>query len=222
MVSHLDSAPALLYILDFLKSSLKPFNGSCLSEPSSQSKSASKPNSASDETAGNDESLSKKNEFWVRNQAMQYFGQIIHAVHLKNSVAPTALQSRIREVTDYFYDLALIKGHTTKEPEITESFMANEDSTDKLKEMWAFNLPCALLVNSADYWPKIKPIYEEIYRDLQISIKRSLAASLIEVGKIHLDQDFLLEVIRHFLLSDLAEVNQKIVPNLIDFVKLYP
>jgi predicted transcriptional regulator len=106
----------------------------------------------------------------------------------------------------------------SKEPEITESFMVNEDSTDKLKEMWAFNLPCALLVNSSDYWSRIKPIYEEIYRDLQTSIKRSLAASLIEVGKIHLDQDFLLEVLRYFLLSDLAEVNQKIVPNLIDFI----
>ena len=69
-------------------------------------------------------------------------------------------------MTDYFYDLALVKGSSIKEPEITESFMVNEDSTDKLKEMWAFNLPCALLVNTKDYWPKLKPIYEEIYRDL--------------------------------------------------------
>jgi hypothetical protein len=105
---------------------------------------------------------------------------------------------------------------------LTESFMANEDSTDKLREMWAFNLPCALLVNSPSYWPKLKPVYTEIFKDLQLSVKRSLAASLIEVCKIHLDQEFMLEVITFFLLCDLEEVKQKIVPNLVDLVKLYP
>jgi hypothetical protein len=68
----------------------------------------------------------------------------------------------------------------------------------------------------------LKPVYIEIFKDLQLSIKRSLAASLIEVSKIHLDEDFMLEVVKYFLICDLEEVKQKIVPNLVDFVKLYP
>lgn len=93
MVSHLDSAPALLYILDFLKLSLKPFAGSTsFSEPSSHSKSNAKQNVSSDDNVTEkDEGVTKKNEFWVRNQAMQYFGQIIHAVHQKKSIAPKDL-----------------------------------------------------------------------------------------------------------------------------------
>jgi hypothetical protein len=114
---------------------------------------------------------------------MQQFGKIIHAIHLKNP--SDKVKSKIKEVSDNFYDLQLLVGK--HETDLTESFMANEDSTDKLREMWAFNLPCALLVNSASYWPKLKPVYTEIFKDLQLSIKRSLAASLIEVCKIHLD-----------------------------------
>lgn len=124
------------------------------------------------------------------------------------------------DVSNHFYDISQLWG--ANEPEITESFMANEDSADKLKQMWAFNLPCTLLVNSAHYWPKLKPIYEEIYRDLQICVKRSLAASLIEIGRIHLDEEFLLEVIKYYLACDLEEVKGKIVPNLVEFVRLYP
>jgi hypothetical protein len=70
MVSHLNSSHALLYILDFLKLSLKPSGNGGLSEPGSNAVSASKPNSSSDEVSGNDEGQLKKNEFWVRNQAM--------------------------------------------------------------------------------------------------------------------------------------------------------
>jgi hypothetical protein len=139
-------------------------------------------------------------------------------VHLKNP--SEVVKAKIREVSDSFYDLQLLVGK--KEVDLTESFMTNEDSTDKLRQMWAFNLPCTLLVNSATYWPRLKPVYIEIFKDLQLTIKRSLAASLIEVSKLHLDEDFMLEVVKYFLICDLEEVKQKIVPNLVEFVKLYP
>lgn len=44
--------------MDFLKTCLSEFNGE-----------------------KDEEGPQKKNELWVRNQAMQQFGQIIHAVH---------------------------------------------------------------------------------------------------------------------------------------------
>ena len=100
--------------------------------------------------------------------------------------------------------------------------MGDQDSVDKLKEMWAFNMPCVLLVNGASYWSTIKPIYDTIYKDLQLCVKRSFAASLIDICKLHLDQDFMLEVVSYYLSSDLEELKQKITPNLVEFVSLYP
>jgi hypothetical protein len=69
----------------------------------------------------------------------------------------------------------------------------NEDDTEKLKEMWAFHLPCILLIQKSDYWyTRLKPIYQEIYTDISLTIKKSLASSLLEVAKIHLDEKFMI------------------------------
>ena len=64
-----------------------------------------------------------------------------------------------------------------------------DDDTEKIKEMWAYHLPCVLLVQND--WTKLKPIYQEIYQDLSTTVKKSLASSLFEVAKIHLDEQFL-------------------------------
>ena len=53
-------------------------------------------------------------------------------------------------------------------------------------------------------------------------VKRSLAASLIEVAKIHLDESFLFEVVNYYSTTDVEEIKGKVVPNLVAFVKLYP
>jgi hypothetical protein len=37
----------------------------------------------------------------------------------------------------------------------------------------------------------LKPIYQELYTDISSVVKKSLAASLIEVAKIHLDEPFM-------------------------------
>jgi len=44
----------------------------------------------------------------VRIQAMQQFGKIIHAMHLKNP--SDKVKNKIKEVSDCFYDLKLLAG----------------------------------------------------------------------------------------------------------------
>jgi len=60
LITFLDDTEAFKFILDFLKVSLL--------QPSDQEE---------------EDALQKKNEGWVRNQAMQSFGEIIHAVYLR-------------------------------------------------------------------------------------------------------------------------------------------
>jgi len=67
----------------------------------------------------------------------------------------------------------------------------SDDETEKIKEMWAYHMPCVLLVQKADYWPKLKLIYQDIIMDISVSIKKSLASSLLEVTKINMDEVFM-------------------------------
>lgn len=42
-----------------------------------------------------------------------------------------------------------------------------QDDVEMIKHMWAFNMPCVLLVNGAkDYWQfRMQPIYAKLYKD---------------------------------------------------------
>lgn len=103
------------------------------------------------------------------------------------------------------------------------------DEADKIKEQWAFNMPCVLLVNGRDYWvAKLKSVYELIYKDMLISVRKSLAAGLIELARLidvktasHEDQKFLIDVLNHFL-SDVDEVRYKVMPHLCAFISMFP
>jgi hypothetical protein len=133
---------------------------------------------------------STNGEKWVRNAAMTNFGPIIHAVYLK---APDnkVLLGAITQTCNQFYDLELLKSEKMKS-DIADSFMTNDD-TERIKEMWAYHLPCVLLVNQkTDYWQRLKQIYLEIYTDISIKVRKSLVASLYEVAKIHLDEPFVI------------------------------
>ena len=74
----------------------------------------------------------------------------------------------------------------------------SDDETEKIKEMWAFHLPCVLLIHKSDYWKRLKPIYQEIYTDISLNVKKSLASSLIEIAKIHLDEPFMTQVLTSY------------------------
>jgi hypothetical protein len=52
--------------------------------------------------------------------------------------------------------------------------------------MWAFNMPCILLVNGGKkYWKSnLKEVYKGFYKDILLGVRKSLAASLIEIAKL--------------------------------------
>ena len=99
------------------------------------------------------------------------------------------------------------------------SFSGDDDS-DKIKEMWAYHLPCVLLILQKPFWLTLRPIYSFLLADSQLAVKKSLASSLLEVATLHLDEPFLVSVLTQFSQSDIKEVQSKVVPNLIRFIRL--
>lgn len=58
-----------------------------------------------------------------------------------------------------FYDLELLKTEKLVKGNAAEDSFMTDDDTEKIKEMWAYHMPCILLVHKADYWQRLKPIY---------------------------------------------------------------
>ena len=107
-----------------------------------------------------------------------------------------------------------------------------QDEIDKIKECWAFNFPCVLLVNGGKaYWTRVaRAVYQVLYRDILINVRKSLAASLVEICRLiglkdendeNDDRTFMVEVANH-LLADVDEIKLNILPNLCEFVSLFP
>ena len=112
---------------------------------------------------------------WVKNQAFLQFGKAVHQVWLKaekGGVNSQQLRDKIREVSDIFFDINQIKGHLggssinleeSKSSNKKLSMSSNaQDEIDKIKECWAFNFPCLLLVNGGKpYWTQTaKAVYK--------------------------------------------------------------
>lgn len=154
-------------------------------------------------------------EKWVRNQAMQNFGPTIHAVY-KKAPHNKLVMAKIADVCRSFYDLQLLRQETAQHK---NSFSGDDDS-DKIKEMWAYHLPCVLLILQKPFWPTLRPIYSFLLADSQLAVKKSLASSLLEVATLHLDEPFLVSVLTQFSQSEIEEVQSKVVPNLIRFIRL--
>lgn len=107
-----------------------------------------------------------------------------------------------------------------------------QDEIDKIKECWAFNFPCVLLVNGGKaYWTRVaKAVYAILTKDILINVRKSLAASLIEICKLidlksdldeNDDRTFMVEVANN-LLGDADEIKLNLLPNLCEFVSLFP
>ena len=107
-----------------------------------------------------------------------------------------------------------------------------QDEVDKIKECWAFNFPCVLLVNGGKpYWTRVaKAVYSVLTKDILINVRKSLAASLIEVCRLiglkddldeNDDRTFMVTVANN-LLDDADEIKLNLLPNLCEFVSLFP
>jgi hypothetical protein len=78
----------------------------------------------------------------VRNEAIQNFGPIIHSISLKSSRKSTLFQ-KVTEICNTFYNLDLLR--IENKIDLYDSFSIDDDS-EKIKEMWAFNMPCVLQI----------------------------------------------------------------------------
>ena len=59
------------------------------------------------------------------------------------------------------------------------SFMQNKsDDVDKVRYYWAYNMPCAILVNGGNsFWlSHLKNIYELLYKDILINVRTAMSA----------------------------------------------
>lgn len=89
-----------------------------------------------------------------------------------------------------------------------------------------------LLVNGGKpYWNQTaRAVYKMLYKDILINVRRSLAASLVEVCRLiglnegldeNDDRTFMVEVANQ-LLEDADEIKMNLLPHLCDFVALFP
>mgnify|MGYP006893258641 CR=1 FL=1 len=78
------------------------------------------------------------------------------------------------------------------------SFTQNKaDDIDKVRYYWAYNMPCAVLVNQGTtFWDDhLKPKYDLLYKDILLNVRTALAAGfkeiigLLNIEKMEKDED---------------------------------
>lgn len=68
-----------------------------------------------------------------------------------------------------------------------QSFTANQnDDVDKVKYYWAYFIPCSLVLNGGNvFWEsKIKDVFQKLYKDVLVNVRKSLAAGMVETMKL--------------------------------------
>lgn len=183
---------------------------------------------------------------WVKNQALIQFGPIVHQIFLKIEQVPDAnkdssvaqIKELINQMCLSYYDLKLIFGEKDDlENGLMDklddySFMQNKtDDVDKVKYYWAYNLPCALLVNgkSVFWFSHMKNIYELLYKDVLINLRTTIAASfkeiieILEIDKMDKQEErqFFVTVLNHFL-KDSEEISAKVLPTICKLISKFP
>jgi hypothetical protein len=81
-------------------------------------------------------------------------------------------------------------------------------------------MPCVLLVCQAPYWPKLRPVFELIYKDASQTVKKSLASGLVEMAKIHFDEQFMIQVLTYFATQEDDEIKGRVLPDIVTFFSL--
>lgn len=101
-----------------------------------------------------------------------------------------------------------------------QSFTANSnDDIDKVKYYWAYFIPCALMLNGGqNYWEsRIKGVFQKLYKDILLNVRKSLAAGLYEIMKLvdlknQENQKFFIEALVQLLSADIPEIRAKVAP----------
>lgn len=176
---------------------------------------------------------------WVKNQALIQFGPFVHNIFLKieTSQNKEQLQERISRLCLIYYDMKLAypgsEDNVEESNEIDKdlSFMTtkNED-VDKIKYYWAYNLPCALLVNGKNkFWlGHLKQFYILLYKDILLNLRTTVSASFKEVIELidftdleESERQFFVDVLNHFL-EDTEDIQAKVLPTLCTLVSKFP
>ena len=138
------------------------------------------------------------------------------------------LQGLITKACMIYYDMKLIFPESENEDfedslKLDEcSFMQNKsDDVDKIKYYWAYNMPCAIMVNDPKFWKSnLRNVYELLYKDILINIRSTMSSSfkeVIELVKIEQmekeDRQFFINVLNHYL-KDSEEISSKVLPTI--------
>lgn len=137
----------------------------------------------------------------------------------------------ITQAYEKFYDPKFIQTEEEQtQAQMLQSFASNtNDDVDKIKYQWVYFLPCALALNGGNaYWEKRgKAVFSRLQKDLLITVRKSLAASLVEIVKL-IDlgtsvenQRFIVEALQTFN-QDIDEVKSKLTPKLCEIICLFP
>ena len=100
-----------------------------------------------------------------------------------------------------------------------------------MKYYWAFNLPCALLVNGGQaFWFKhLKSIYTMLYKDSLINVRTTMSAGfkkiidLLDIQKMEKEEErkFFVDVMNHYL-NDSEAISAKVLPDICHLVSKFP
>lgn len=112
------------------------------------------------------------------------------------------------------------------------SFMQNKtDDVDKIKYYWAYNMPCAIMVNGGQkFWfSHLKSVYEVLYKDILINTRTTMSAGfkevieLLDIDKMEKaeDRQFFVTVLNHYL-KDSEEISSKVLPHICKLVSKFP
>lgn len=112
------------------------------------------------------------------------------------------------------------------------SFMQNKtDDVDKIKYYWAYNMPCAILVNGGQkFWnTHLKNIYELLIKDVLINTSTSMAAGfkeiieILDIDKMETQEErqFFVVVFNRYY-KDSEEISAKVLPTMCKLVSKFP
>ena len=97
---------------------------------------------------------------------------------------------------------------------------ANAQNQEDVLYHCAYNFPAIMLTLGPQAWAKLKPEYEKLVRDSRMKVRKTLAYSLFEIGKIlgpDMTESELIPVLFHFM-KDVDDVKAGVMASLPAFM----